>query len=115
MLDSVLNFLIQGTDLSLWGFFGLCGISFVGSLITAALGLGGGLLALATMTVVLSPTVLIPLHGIVQIGSNGFRAVLMRRHRWHKYSPPGAPKSLANRVVRDHHIANSMLGGHHHG
>jgi len=86
-LESVLNLLIQGTELSLWGFAGLCGISFVGSLIAAALGLGGGLLVLATMTLVLSPTVLIPIHGIVQIGSNGFRAVLMRREILYRIAP----------------------------
>ena len=86
-MDSVLSFLIQGTELSLWGFWGLCGISFIGSLIAAALGLGGGLLVLATMTLVLSPTVLIPIHGIVQIGSNGFRAVLMRREILYRIAP----------------------------
>lgn len=78
-MDSLITFLSQGTDLSIWAFLGLCGISFVGSFITASLGLGGGLLVLATMTLALPPAVLIPLHGVVQLGSNGFRAVLMRR------------------------------------
>jgi uncharacterized protein len=78
-MDSFVSLLTQGTDLSLWAFFGLCVVSFMGSFITAALGLGGGLLVLATMTLVLPPAVLIPLHGVVQIGSNGFRAILMRR------------------------------------
>ena len=31
------------------------------------------------MTLFFSPTVLIPIHAVVQIGSNGFRAFLMRR------------------------------------
>src|SRR5690606_15519176 len=79
--------LVEGTDLSLWGFFGLCGISFLGSVIAAALGLGGGLLVLATMTLVLPPTVLIPIHGVVQIGSNGFRAILMRRELLYHLAP----------------------------
>ena len=86
-MDSVLGILIEGTELSLWGFWALCGISFVGSLIAAALGLGGGLLVLATMTLFLSPTVLIPIHGIVQIGSNGFRAVLLRREILYRIAP----------------------------
>lgn len=86
-MESVLSSLVQGTELSQWGFWGLCVISFIGSVIAAALGLGGGLLVLATMTLVLSPTVLIPIHGIVQIGSNGFRAVLMRREILYRVAP----------------------------
>ena len=80
MLDSIDQFLTQGTELTLLVFAGLCLLSFVGSLIAASLGLGGGLLVLATMTLVLPPAVLIPIHGVVQIGSNGFRALIMPRH-----------------------------------
>ena len=50
MLDSITQFLTQGTELTLLVFAGLCLLSFVGSLIAASLGLGGGLLVLATMT-----------------------------------------------------------------
>ncbi len=78
-MDGFLTLLTQGTDLSHWAFLGLCGVSFMGSFITASIGLGGGLLVLASMTLVLPPAVLIPLHGVVQIGSNGFRVALMRR------------------------------------
>lgn len=60
-------------------FVGLCGVSFLGSLIAASLGLGGGLLVLATMATVFPPAVLIPVHGVVQLGSNGGRWVLMAR------------------------------------
>lgn len=86
-MDSVLNFLTEGTDLSFWAFFGLCFVSFFGSFIAAALGLGGGLLVIATMTLVLPPAVLIPIHGIVQIGSNGFRAFLLRREILFRVAP----------------------------
>ncbi len=74
--------------MSFWVFLGLCGVSFIGSFIAAALGLGGGLLVLATMSLVLPPTVLIPLHGLVQLGSNGFRMVLMRRSITLSIVPP---------------------------
>jgi uncharacterized membrane protein YfcA len=74
-----MEFLIQDTGLSHWAFFGLCAISFAGSFIAAALGLGGGMLVLAVMALVLPPTVLIPVHGVVQFGSNLGRAVLMAR------------------------------------
>lgn len=74
-----IEFLIQGTDLSIWAFVGLCAVSFLGSFIAAALGLGGGVLVIAVMAMVLPPPVLIPLHGIVQLGSNLGRALLMLR------------------------------------
>ena len=71
--------LIQETNLSLSGFFVLCGVSFLGSLIAGALGLGGGVLVLATMANLLPPTALVPIHGVVQLGSNLSRAVLSWR------------------------------------
>ncbi len=55
-------------------------VSFLGSFITVALGIGGGVLVLATMAQVLPPTVLIPIHGVVQFGSNIGRALLMRKN-----------------------------------
>lgn len=78
-MESIVAFLVEGTTLTIAGFSALCGISFIGSFVAASLGLGGGLLVLAAMTLFLPPTVLIPVHAVVQIGSNGFRAFLMRR------------------------------------
>lgn len=98
-MENLLALLTQGTDLSLWAFLGLCGVSFVGSFITASLGLGGGLLVLATMTLVLPPAVLIPLHGVVQIGSNGFRAILMRRDILFSIIPSFVTGSLVGAAV----------------
>lgn len=78
IMSNFLEFLIVDTPLDLIWFFGLCIVSFFASAVAASIGLGGGLLVLAVMTLVLPPTVLIPVHGLVQIGSNGFRAWLMR-------------------------------------
>ena len=50
------------------------------SLITAAMGIGGGVLLLAIMAGTLPAAALIPLHGLVQFGSNGNRAWMTRRH-----------------------------------
>ena len=86
-MELFISFLTEGTTLNFAGFSALCGISFVGSFIAAALGLGGGLLVLATMTLFLPPTVLIPVHAVVQIGSNGFRAFLMRRQIFYSVIP----------------------------
>jgi len=57
--------------------------SFLASFLAAVAGLGGGILMLAAMVSVFPPTVVIPLHGAVQLGSNGFRALIMR-HYIHK-------------------------------
>lgn len=78
-MAAVIEFLTHGTGLAPWVFMGLCAISFVGSFIAAALGLGGGILVLAVMALALPPTVLIPVHGVVQLGSNLGRAALMSR------------------------------------
>lgn len=78
-MDIIIEFLTGGTPLNLVSFSSLCITSFFASLIATSIGLGGGLLVLATMTLVLPPAVLIPIHGLVQIGSNGFRAWLLRK------------------------------------
>ena len=48
----------------------LMGISFLGSFITAAFGIGGGVVVLAVLATLLPPAALIPVHGVVQFGSN---------------------------------------------
>ncbi|MFM1816050.1 MAG: hypothetical protein RLZ98_2745 [Pseudomonadota bacterium] len=82
-----MDLLIGGSGLSPLAFFVLCAVSFLGSFIAAALGLGGGVLVLATMAVVLPPTVLIPVHGVVQLGSNFGRAMLMAKHVLYRFLP----------------------------
>lgn len=54
----------------------LCLASFLGSFITVAFGIGGGALLLALMASLLPPIALIPIHGVVQLGSNATRALL---------------------------------------
>src|SRR3990172_9533509 len=79
-MDGLVQFLIAGSNLSPAGFAVLCGVSFLGSLIAGALGVGGGVLVLATMAQLLPPMVLVPIHGVVQLGSNLSRAVLNLRY-----------------------------------
>lgn len=57
----------------------LAGASFGTSFVTAAFGLGGGVLMLGVLALVLPPTVVIPVHAAVQLGSNAGRVALMRR------------------------------------
>ncbi len=54
--------------------------SFCASFLTAAAGIGGGVLMLAVMMTFFPPVILIPIHGIIQMGSNVFRMSLMRAH-----------------------------------
>lgn len=58
---------------------GLLALSFATSLITAIMGLGGGLLMLAVLAGTLPALAVIPVHGLVQLGSNLGRAVVFRR------------------------------------
>ncbi len=50
------------------------------SLLTGAMGIGGGVLLLAIMAGIVPAAALIPVHGLVQLGSNGNRALMTRRH-----------------------------------
>ncbi|MEM9900688.1 MAG: sulfite exporter TauE/SafE family protein [Pseudomonadota bacterium] len=62
---------------------GLIAASVLTSFVTASLGLGGGILLLSIMASLLPPAALIPVHGLVQLGSNAGRAALLfRRVAW---------------------------------
>lgn len=63
-----------------WVVVALLVTSFLGSFITVALGIGGGVLVLALMATLMPPMALIPVHGAVQVGSNLFRAGVMLRY-----------------------------------
>ncbi len=52
--------------------------SFFTSFLTAAVGIGGGLLMLALMAYFLPPLALIPVHGVIQLGSNFSRVLIQR-------------------------------------
>ena len=59
--------------------------SFLGSFLSASLGVGGGSFLIAVMASLLPAAALIPVHGIVQLGSNASRAYLTRQHtQWRK-------------------------------
>lgn len=54
--------------------------SFLGAVFTAAFGVGGGAFLLAVMAGYLPAMALIPLHGLVQMGSNASRAIMTRQY-----------------------------------
>jgi len=58
-------------------------VSAVTSAIAGAFGIGGGVAMLAVMAAIVPIHALIPLHGVVQVGSNAGRATLLARSaRW---------------------------------
>ena len=59
---------------------GLGALAFATSLMTAVVGLGGGIVLLTVMLLWFDPLVAIPLHGAVQVVSNSSRAYIHRRH-----------------------------------
>ncbi len=59
---------------------GLLAVSVVASFLTAAFGIGGGVLMIAVLAGVLPAAAVIPVHGVVQVGSNLGRAAVMLRH-----------------------------------
>jgi len=59
---------------------GLMALSFVTSLITATFSLGGGSLMISAMALFLPPVAVVPVHGLVQLGSNVGRAWVQRAH-----------------------------------
>lgn len=72
MIES-LPFFIE-TGLSSWVLYGLIAASFMTSALTAAFGIGGGVALLAIMSMAMPVATLIPVHGIVQMGSNAGRS-----------------------------------------
>lgn len=66
--------------IEVWVALVLIAVSFVTSAITAAFGLGGGAALIAVMSLVMPPAIVVPVHGAVQLGSNGGRAWLRRAH-----------------------------------
>lgn len=58
------------------------------SFVTAAFGIGGGVMMVAIMAVLMPAQAVIPIHGVVQIGSNAGRtAILLRQVQWQVMAP----------------------------
>lgn len=55
-------------------------LSTLCSMITASLGIGGGVLLISVLSLTLNPAVIIPVHGSIQLGSNIGRGLMTWRH-----------------------------------
>jgi uncharacterized membrane protein YfcA len=61
----------------------LAGAAFATSMLSAIVGMAGGIILLSVMLLFIEPLVAIPLHGVIQLVSNGSRTVIQREHvRW---------------------------------
>jgi uncharacterized membrane protein YfcA len=80
--------------LPLWAAALLVATSALTSFLTAAFGLGGGVAMLAVMASLVPAAALIPVHGVVQIGSNAGRALVRARDVRVGYLLPFAAGSL---------------------
>jgi uncharacterized membrane protein YfcA len=61
----------------------LAGAALATSMLSAIVGMAGGIILLSVMLLFLEPLVAIPLHGVIQLVSNGSRTLIQRAHvRW---------------------------------
>lgn len=67
-------------NLSWASFYGLILLSSFTSMLTVAAGIGGGMLMLAALAQALPVHAIIPVHGLVQLGSNTGRALILLKH-----------------------------------
>ena len=66
----------------------LVAASLVTSFISAAFGIGGGFTLIALLALLLPPAALIPIHGIVQLGSNAGRVgIMLKKVVWRPILP----------------------------
>lgn len=78
-MAALLEWLVPA-DVSIWAMLALIATACFTSAMTAALGIGGGVLLLAIMSMLLPVAAIIPLHGLVQLGSNANRAMFTAAH-----------------------------------
>ncbi len=76
----MLEFFSPPTSLDSLGFALLIGISALSSFITASIGIGGGMIMLAVLAQTLPINAVIPVHAVVQLGSNSGRAIMLSKH-----------------------------------
>lgn len=77
LISSLVELLSIPTELSTTAFYSLVLLSCFTSLISASMGIGGGTVLLAVMAQVIPIKAIIPVHGVVQLGSNFGRAMML--------------------------------------
>ena len=80
-------------------FIVLCLTSFFTSMISAAFGLGGGIMLVSIMATLLPPLAVIPVHAVIQMSSNFSRAAMLWRHISFKWITPFALGTIVGAVI----------------
>lgn len=84
--------------------------SFFTSLITAVFGIGGGLSLLAMMAQLLPAAAVIPVHAVVQMGSNAGRSVLLLSHAQWRFLLAFALGAAAGAYIGGHMVITLPQG-----
>jgi uncharacterized membrane protein YfcA len=70
-------------DLQLDAAIALAVLAFGTSMLSAIVGMAGGIILLSSMLLILDPLVAVPLHALIQLASNGSRSFVQRKHvKW---------------------------------
>jgi uncharacterized membrane protein YfcA len=79
VIDGVIGFLSITPEIDGWMFLMFTALSAFTSALGTVAGLGGGVLLIGVMATVFPPVALIPVHGVVQAGSNVTRSIIARK------------------------------------
>ena len=81
--EIVINFFYFPDNISILSIVSIILTSFVSSLISSIIGFGGGMLLLGILALNFSGSVIIPLHAVIQLGSNFNRLIFFKfRIKW---------------------------------
>jgi uncharacterized membrane protein YfcA len=58
----------------------LCVVALLTAVLSAVVGMAGGITLLSVMLLFMEPLTAIPVHGVVQLVSNGSRSIIQREH-----------------------------------
>jgi len=79
-MDFLSEIITSAPGVSGTSFIVLCLTSFFTSVISAAFGIGGGIMLVSIMASLLPPLAVIPVHGVIQMNSNFSRAIMLWHH-----------------------------------
>jgi uncharacterized membrane protein YfcA len=104
-LATSIGALVQTADLSGAAVLILVVAAFLTAVLSAIVGMAGGITLLAVMLLFLDPLVAIPLHGVVQLVANGSRSWIQRSHvridiAW-RYALPLIPMGFAGLALAE--------------
>ena len=81
----------------------LCAVALMTAVLSAVVGMAGGITLLSVMLLFFDPLVAIPVHGVVQLVSNGSRTYIQREHvEWwifHRYAAPLIPMGFVGIAI----------------